>query len=142
MMFYDPGERSSLRGTPPSGTNHFTLELVNQSRGSGTFGRPGSDNFIVGQVVWLVKHDSSPQGWSLVTEGDGPFVIVDYHFSRCVLVDKNGNIFPETVHSMYLMPYTSTWNAVRIPNALRNHPEVQRLLTGNPLSRPNYLQYN
>ncbi|KAM6496908.1 hypothetical protein JOM56_007381 [Amanita muscaria] len=113
----------------------------NQSRGSSTFGRAGSDNFHLGQVVWLVRHNS-PQGWSLIAEGDGPFVIVEYHFSRCMLVDKNGNIFPKTVHSRFLMPYTSTWSAVRIPEALRNHPEVQRLLSRNPLIRPNYFRYN
>src|SRR5258707_10064500 len=100
-MFYDPGEMSSLRGPPLSGPNSFTLELVNQSRGSGTFGHPRSDNFTLGQVVWLVRHDSSSQGWNLTTEGDGPFIIVDYHFSRCVLVDRHSNIFPETVHSRF-----------------------------------------
>lgn len=141
-MFYDPGERSSLREGPGEGSNHFPLEIVNQAIGPRQWIRPGSDTFHVGQVVWLVQHDSSPRGWSLSTDSDGPFVIVGYHIARYVLVDKNGKIFPVPVHSSQLLPYTSSWSAVRIPEALRNHPEVSRIANLNATAHPDFFRHN
>jgi hypothetical protein len=141
-MFYDPGELSSLRNHPETGSNHFTLELVNQARGPRQWLPPGSDAFTIGQVVWLVQHNHDPQRWSLVTEDGGPYTIVASHFNRYVLIDRNGRVFPVPVHSSHLLPYTSTWSAVRIPEALRNHPEVLRVGNGNVTTHPNFLRYN
>lgn len=126
-MFYDPQEVSPL--TRPFNARRFNLELINR------LGRPSVPNVrnevIIepGQLVWMYIYQLLTNGWTVDFDPRGPFIVVAKSGSRCVLIDAGGFLHPTPVSIHRLIPAVTTWHAMRIPMELRNHEDVQEILT-------------
>ena len=108
-------------------TYNFDLNLVNRVE------YPKNEDLVSniplgrGQLVHKVVHNINPLGRNQEVDHDGPFIILDRCDTHFVLLNRQGKLYPKLVPGHCLYPCLSSWHITDIPDALLEHPDVERL---------------
>ena len=73
-------------------------------------------------------YQSTPSGWTVTYDPQGPFVVIACSGHRYVLVDTGGFLHPTPIEAHRLVPAYTSWHAIRRPQDLVRHPDVTEIL--------------